>query len=212
MEKFTKHYQDVQRIKSLPVTGGVKKFSLNHKAVYFHLLSWVESTGDAFPSLSYIEDALGTPKRTIQNILDDLVEFNIVRKEHRAYTSTRYHPVSIAEVMAIAKQANGKEPFYIATLPLNFMRIIDSVLQIIESMMTPTPHANTQQDASGGCEQKKLTLPTPYKSESVRGLLVEPVASYPWDDEGTDWGDYMHCPTTGRWVKRNEAIPLNEEW
>ncbi len=106
MEKFTKHNQDVQRIRALPVAGKVKKFSLNHKAVYFYLCSWVESTGDAFPSLRRIADDLGTPQRTIQNTLNDLERFNIIRKEHRPYKSTRYHVASIAEIVSMSKQEN----------------------------------------------------------------------------------------------------------
>jgi len=211
---FAKMYDEVSFIKQLPCNGKIKSFSLEHKAVYSYLLSWKEQAGSVFPSQQRIADDLGTPKRSIIRYLDALEDFGIIVRTRRYDSSTMYDVKHAHEVVAMAKHDNGKASFYIAPLPSSFMRIIDSVLCILERIVKSKtePDTNTQQDASGEGKQKKLTLPTPYKSDSVRDLPVEPVVSYPWDDEGTDWGDYMHCPTTGRWVHRSEAIPFDESW
>lgn len=132
---FTKHYQDVQRIKTIPVKGKMKKFTLVDKSVYSYLWSWVESSGKVFPSLSRIGNDLGTPKRTIQRAIDTLVEMGIVTKHQRRDTSNEYEVISPAQVVKLSNTKVDAELPAKDSFGIFSKESIDMVMRTLSNMI-----------------------------------------------------------------------------
>jgi DNA-binding MarR family transcriptional regulator len=128
LNTFTKHYQSVQKIKTIQVGKKNIKFSLTDKAVYFYLWSWIESSGEAFPSLKRITDDLGTSKSTVQRAIDNLVIMGIVSKTQRYDNSCIYYVTPPNEVIALS---SGEPPL---PIPDFFHRVVDRVLALLKGM------------------------------------------------------------------------------